>query len=337
MKVKRLKTTFMGIHLKTPIVVGASSLSADRDTVKRLEKAGAAAIVYKSLFEEQIQLERLELEDELEAFDERHAEMITTHPHLEHAGIQEHLLKLRRLKESVEIPVIASLNAVYEDSWIEYAIKLQETGVDGLELNFYSLPKSPDETGQSIEEAQIELLSKITKEVTIPLSVKLSPFYANVMNVASRMDKAGAQGLVMFNRLFEPDIDIENEVNTLKLNLSRREDLRLSLRYAALLEGRIEADICASTGIMKGEDAIKMMLAGANCVQIVSAIYKNDTDHVEKMLEDMLRWMEGKGYEKIEDFRGKLSKSNLKDPYAYERAQYVDYLMRPHENLVKVP
>ncbi|KDR96200.1 dihydroorotate dehydrogenase (fumarate) [Peptoclostridium litorale DSM 5388] len=328
---KRLKTSFMGIHLKTPIVIGASNLSSNIETMKRLEKAGAAAIVYKSVFEEQIQLEKMELEEDLEAFNERHAEMITTHPQLEHAGIKEHLLNIKKLKQNLEIPVIASLNAVYEESWVEYAKKLEEIGVDGLELNFYSVPRSLDETGESIEKAQLDILSKIKREVSIPVSVKLSPFYSNVMNVVSKMDNMGANGFVLFNRLFEPDIDVKNEKNTLTLNFSNREDMKLPLRYAGLLEGKIRADICSSTGIMSGEDVIKMLLAGANCVQIVSAVYKHNVGHVEKMIEDIIRWMEGKGYEKIEDFRGKLSKGNLKDPYAYERAQYVDFLMRPYE------
>ena len=328
---KRLKTNFMGIHLKTPIIIGASNLSSNIETIQKLEKAGAGAVVFKSVFEEQIQLERMELEDNMEEFNERHAEMITTHPQLEHAGIKEHLLKLKKLKESVDIPVIASLNAVYEDSWVEYAKKLEEAGADGLELNFYSIPRSVEETGESIEKAQMDILSKIKREVSIPVSVKLSPFYANVMNVVSRMDKMGTNGFVLFNRLFEPDIDVKSEKNTLTLNFSNREDMKLPLRYAGLLSGKIGADICSSTGIMNGEDVIRMLLAGANCVQIVSAVYKHNVDHVEKMIEDMIRWMESKGYEKIEDFRGKLSKGNLDDPYAYERAQYVDFLMRPYE------
>ncbi len=328
---KRLKTNFMGIHLKTPIIIGASNLSSNIETIQKLEKAGAGAVVFKSVFEEQIQLERMELEDDMEEFNERHAEMITTHPQLEHAGIKEHLLKLKKLKESVDIPVIASLNAVYEDSWVEYAKKLEEAGADGLELNFYSIPRSVEETGESIEKAQMDILSKIKREVSIPVSVKLSPFYANVMNVVSRMDKMGTDGFVLFNRLFEPDIDVKSEKNTLTLNFSNREDMKLPLRYAGLLSGKIGADICSSTGIMSGEDVIRMLLAGANCVQIVSTVYKHNVDHVEKMIEDMIRWMESKGYEKIEDFKGKLSKGNLDDPYAYERAQYVDFLMRPYE------
>jgi len=334
---KRLSTNFMGIHLKNPIIAGASNISDKLDNIKRLEEAGVAAIVFKSLFEEQIQLEKLELEADLEEYDERHAEMITTHPHMEHAGIEEHLVKLRKAKESVSIPVIASLNAIHGKSWIEYAKKLQDTGVDGLELNMYSIPKRVDLDAAFIENEHLEKLTEIRRAVKIPISVKISPFYTNIMNVVYRMSKGGADGTVLFNRLYEADIDVKSETTKLDMTLSSSDEMRLPLRYTGLLEGRISADICSSRGIYTGDDVLKMILAGAKCVQIVSAVYKHGYRHVGIMLEDIVRWMDSKGYENIEDFRGKLSKSNLKDPYAYERAQYVDLLMRPFESLIKEP
>ncbi|MBN1155638.1 dihydroorotate dehydrogenase-like protein [candidate division KSB1 bacterium] len=323
-----LRTTYMGIELKNPIIVGASQITADMDTIKKIEKAGAGALVVKSLFEEQIQLERFKLEQELTKYDERHAEMVTIFPRLEHAGPAEHLMWVKKAKKSVSIPVIASLNAVTMQSWIQYAEELQNTGVDGLELNFYTAPDDLNQSGESVEAKQLEITRAIDKVVNVPFSVKLSPFYSNPLHFIARLDKENVAGFVLFNQLFQPDIDTATEKNCYPFYLSDAKDHRLPLRFAGLLYGQVNADLCANTGIFTGQDVVKMLLAGADCVQVVSTLYKNGIDYISTMLGDIESWMKAKGYKKLEDFRGKLSRKNSADPWIYKRAQYVRLLLR---------
>jgi len=328
-----LCTKYLGLNLKNPIVVGANNLSTDLQKLRKLEDAGAAAVVYKSLFEEQIQLERAQMDEELTEFDERSPEMITTHPGVEHSGPEEHLHNLEKAKDALSIPLIASLNAVYRETWVEYVKKIEETGVDGLELNFYHIPHSFDKDGQSIEDQQIEILNEVKKNVSIPVSVKLSPFYTNVLNVIRKMDEAKINGFVLFNRFFEPEINIEKEEHKFPFNLSSKGDYKLPLRYAGLLHNNINGDICSNTGIFTGKDVIRMILAGADCTQVVSSIYINKFEQIGKMLNEMEKWMTDKGYNSLEDFRGKLSRDKVKNPFVYKRAQYVDILMHPEEIL----
>ena len=332
-----LKTNYLGLELKNPIVIGASNLVMDLNVVKQLEEAGAAAIVYKSLFEEQIQLEAFEQDEAMEEYNERHAEMIRLFPNIEHAGPKEHLVNIMKIKDQVKIPVIASLNAVYDVSWVDYAKQLEETGVDALELNFYSLPKDFETEGKSIVKEQIDILQKVIKEVKIPVSVKLSPFYTNMLKVIAEMDKTGVKGFVLFNKLFQPDINIEEEKLHFPYNLSSEEDNRLPLRFAALLHGNIKAHVCANRGIFSGKHVVKMLLAGADCVQVVSTIYKNKPQHVKTMLKEIEDWMNKKGYKSLNDFKGKLAKKNVTDPFAYRRAQYVDILMKSEGIFEKYP
>ena len=326
-----LSTKYLGLNLKNPIVAGASNLSADLKKLKKLEEAGAAAVVYKSLFEEQIQLERAQLDEELTEFNDRHPEMITTHPHVEHSGPEEHLHNLEKAKNALNIPLIASLNAIYKETWVEYVKKIEETGVDGLELNFYHIPHSFDKNSQTIESQQIEILDEVKKTVSIPVSVKLSPSYTNVLNVIHRMDEVKINGFVLFNRFFEPEINIEKEEHKFPFNLSSKGDYKLPLRYAGLLYNNINGDICSTTGIFTGHDVIRMILAGADCTQVVSTIYINKFGQIKKMLNEIEKWMADKGYNSLDDFRGKLSRDKVKDPFVYKRAQYVDILMNPEE------
>lgn len=326
-----LKTTYMGLELKNPLIVGASSLTSNIDGLKAIETAGAAAIVIKSLFEEQLQLEELELQNELDEYSERHAEMIRLFPTLKHAGTKEHLQILREAKKSVNIPVIASLNALHSDTWVDYALEIENTGVDGIELNFYTTPKDFDVEGKTIIQSQIDVLQSVRKALKIPISVKLSPFYTNPLDVIKRMDKTEVQGFVIFNRLFQPDIDIVKEELTQTIYLSSSNDSRLTLQYTGLLYGNIVADICSCSGIMNGTDGIKMLLAGASAFEVVSTLYQNGISQITSILDDLEAWMIGKEYKSIEDFRGKLAKKNLKDPFAYRRAQYVEILMRAND------
>lgn len=332
-----LSTTYLGLKLRNPIIVGACNLVTDMNAVKKIEEAGAAAIVYKSLFEEQIQIERMQHDDQLEEYNERNAEMVSLFPKIEHAGPEQHLLNLRKVVEAVDIPVIASLNCVYDVSWVEYAEKLAETGVAAIELNFYDTPRDLNKPGKEITDQQIAVLKKVKQSVKIPVSVKLSPFYTNPLNVISRMDETGVDGFVLFNRIFQPDIDIETEKLVFPWFLSNEGDYRLALRFAGLLGGQVNADICGNKGILKGSDMIQLLLAGASAVQVVTTLYKNGIGQITNMINDLNVWMEKKQYAGIEDFKGKLSKKNINDPLAYRRSQYIDILMRANEIFNKYP
>ena len=332
-----LQTKYMGLDLKNPIIVGANNLVTNTDNLKRIEKAGAAAIVYKSLFEEQIQLEDLELSELRTEYEERNAEMITLFPNSksDYSFPEEHFLNLKRAKESVTIPVIASLNAINNDTWVEYAKKIEETGVDAIELNFYTVPEKFNEEFEDVEKKQTETLIKVKAAVSIPVSVKLSPFYTNPLKLIHNMDEAGANGFVLFNRLFQPDIDINSEKPLYSNNLSNSEDQRLPLRFAGLLYGNTKASICSNSGIMNGQDVVKMILAGADCVQIVSTLYLNQIEVIIPIIHEIEKWMDSKGYQTIESFRGKLSRKNSESKLPYDRAQYMDFMMTTSEILKK--
>jgi dihydroorotate dehydrogenase (fumarate) len=332
-----LSTTYLGLKLNNPIIVGASNLVTDLGFLKKLEDAGASAIVYKSLFEEQIQLENLENYHAEEDYGNRHAEMTSMFPLLADTGPAEFLLNLSKARQALKIPLIASLNAVYDDTWYEYAKKIEETGVDALELNFYAVPREFDIDDKSILQEQLDTLEGVKKAVKIPVSVKLSPFYTNPLYCINEMDRKGADGFVLFNRLFQPDIDLDKEGLHYPYMLSNEDDNRLPLRFAGLLYGNIKGSICSNTGIFSGKDVLKMVIAGADCVQVVSTIYKHGPKQIGVILNEMAEWMKLKKYESLGDFKGKLAKVNIRDPYAYQRAQYVDILMRSNEIFKKYP
>lgn len=332
-----LSTTYMGIQLKNPIILGASNLVTRPEIVKELEEAGVAAIVYKSIFEEQIQLESFQLEEDINEYANRNSEMSRLFPDIEHAGPKEHVYNLKKMRQSTSLPIIASLNALYEPSWVEYAKLLEDTGVDALELNLYATPGYFEVGCASIEEKQYQIVKSVKKAVNIPVSVKLSPYYTNTLNFIKRLDEADVDGFVLFNRFFQPEIDVENEDFYFPWELTQERDRHLSLRYTGLLFGNIEGSICASRGIYSAEDIIRMILSGADAVQTVSAVYKNQPSYVATMLKDLNDWMDKKGYKNLSDFRGKLSRKKLKDPFMYQRAQYVDILMKSDEIFKKYP
>lgn len=332
-----LSTTYMGVKLKNPIILGASNLVTKPEVVKELEEAGVAAIVYKSLFEEQIQLESLQFDEQINEYADRNSEMGRIFPDIDHAGPKEHLYNLKKLKQNSSVPVFASLNAIYEPTWVEYAKALEDTGVDGLELNLYATPGYFEVGASSIEDKQYQIVKSVKKAVKIPVSVKLSPFYTNTLNFIKQLDEAGVDGFVMFNRFFQPEIDIEKEVFEFPWELTQSRDHHLSLRYVGLLHGNIEGSICASRGIYTAEDVIRLLLSGADVVQVVSTIYKNQAAYVGTILAEVGAWMDKKGYKTLNDFRGNLSRKNLKDPYTYQRAQYVDILMKSEEIFKKYP
>lgn len=332
-----LSAKYLGLKLKNPIIVGASNLVTDIETIQKLEDAGAAAIVYKSLFEEQIQLENLEMNQTMDGNIERHAEMASGISDTFDSGPEDFLLSFTEAKKALNIPLIASLNAIYDDTWEVYAKKLQDAGADALELNFYNNPKDFEMEGRSILNAELDIIEIVKKAVTIPVSIKLSPFYTNPLYTFNEMDRKGVDGFVLFNRLFHPDININLEKLSFPYNLSSEYDSRLPLRYVGLLYDNINADICANRGIFTGEDVIKMILAGANVVEVVSTIYKHGPQQITKMLEDMEIWMANKQYETLDEFRGNVSKKKIKDPFAYRRAQYVDILMKSTEIIRDYP
>ncbi|MDR3705717.1 MAG: dihydroorotate dehydrogenase-like protein [Paludibacteraceae bacterium] len=329
---KNLKTTYLGLEIESPIIVGASNLMTDLDKLKKAEELGAGAVVYKSLFEEQIQLERFQLDEKLTEFNDIHAEMLTMHPNIKYAGPDEHLLNLRKAKESISIPLIASLNAINHDTWIKYAKLLAETGVDGIELNFYQVPSDFDRGAKEIEEQQINIIKEIKQNISIPISVKLSPDYTSILNFVKKLDLSGVNSVVLFNSFLQPDIDIMSEKHIDSINFSNEGDYKKSLRYAGLLFENINANICSSQGIFTGADVVKLILAGCSCVQVVSTLYKNGLPQIGIIKQEIEDWMETKNYSSIDDFRGKLSKKKLNDnASAYNRGQYVDLLINSEE------
>lgn len=326
-----LHTTYLGIPLKNPIIVGASNMVNNMDNLKRMEDAGAGAIVYKSLFEEQVQLERLEMAEEMTEYNERHAEMVTLFPDIEHAGPSEHLMNLRLAKEKVSIPVIASLNCVFTDTWIEYAKLIEQTGVDAIELNFYYIPRDFNTSDQEITNQQLNIIKQVKQSINIPVSIKLSAFYSNPLHTIKQMELNGASGFVLFNRFLQPDINIDRQSHVNHFTPSAPEENRLPLRFAGLLHGNISASICCNSGIHNADDVIKMILAGADCVQVVSTLYKNKIEHISIILEVLKKWMEHKNYNSLNDFKGLLSANKVNDPFIYKRAQYIDILLKSGE------
>jgi dihydroorotate dehydrogenase (fumarate) len=317
----------MGIEIEAPIVAAASSISSLIDRIKLAEQAGAGLLVIRSLFEEQIQMEALRMEDQLSVGADSFPEALSYFPEMEHGGVQEHLMWVEKTRQEVELPIIASLNAVSSGAWIEYAKQLESTGVDGLELNVYAVATNPKQTGADIEKTLYETVEAVKAEVSIPVAVKLSPFYTSVANVVHELDKRGADAVVLFNRFLQPNIDIKTESLKQEMVYSSDEELKLPLRWVALLHGRVKSELALNTGVHSGLDAAKALLAGAQIVQVASALLKNGIPYLSTMLRELESWMEDRGYETIDDFRGKLSQKNVDDPFAFERAQYVKLLL----------
>ena len=323
-----LSTTYGGLTIRNPIVIGASNIVIEVDNLIKLEEAGAAAIVYKSLFEEQIQLESFQLDEMRESYSDLDVEHSSFFPSTGHAGPADHLKQLKEARKAIKIPLIGSLNCINDDAWLEYALKMEDTGIDALELNFYHTNIDFTTSAQAIEEKQIRTLELVRAGIRLPLFVKLSPFYTNTLRHISKLDQFGVDGYILFNRLFQPDIDIEEEEHYYPYNFSQQGDSRLALRYAGLLYKNIGGTIVCNTGIHSGKDVVKMLLAGADAVQVVSALYKKGIGTITHMLQEIEHWMSLKEYDSLLDFQGKLSKEKLTDPFAYKRAQYVDILMK---------
>jgi dihydroorotate dehydrogenase (fumarate) len=320
-----LSTTYLGMTLRSPLVASASPLSENVDNIRRMEDAGAGAVVLFSLFEEQIRREREALYHYLTYGNETFAEALTYFPEpvTYHAGTEQYLELIHQAKESVQIPVIASLNGSSIGGWTKFAHKMQEAGADALELNIYYIPTDVNLSGHEVEQTYIEIVKAVKKAVSIPVAVKLSPYFSNMANMAKQLDEAGVNALVLFNRFYQPDIDLETLDVVPNVILSTPQALRLPLTWIGILYRRIKADLAATSGIHSGEDAVKMILAGANVTMMTSALLKNGIDHLRTVESELRTWMEVHEYESVSQMRGSVSQIHAEDPAAFERVQYM--------------
>ncbi len=328
-----LSTTYMGLKLKSPLVVGACApLTEDIDNIKRMEDAGAAAVVLHSFFEEQLQKERLELHHHLTHGTESFPEALTYFPEYSifHIGEEEYLNHIRKAKETTDIPIIASLNGYDLGGWLEYAKAIEQAGADALELNIYFVPTDMNQTGAQVEQTYIDIVKAVREEIKIPLAVKVSPFFSNMANMAKRLTDAGANALVLFNRFYQPDIDLDNLEVVPHLLLSTPQAMRLPLRWIAILYGRLQVDFAATGGIHHGHDVIKMVMVGANVAMIVSTLLRHGIEYLKHIELQMLQWMEENEYESIAQMRGSMSQLNCPDESAFERAQYLKAIQTYH-------
>jgi dihydroorotate dehydrogenase (fumarate) len=320
-----LTTTYLGMKLRTPLVPSASPLSEDIDNIKRMEDAGASAVVLSSLFEEQILLDRYELHHHLTRGAESFAEALTYIPEPDdiRLGAEDYLERIRKAKEAVAIPVIASLNGVSIGGWTDYASLIQEAGADALELNIYYIPTDPTLSGAEVEQTYLDILTMVKSLVTIPVAVKLSPFFSNLANMARRLDEAGADGLVLFNRFYQPDIDLDSLTVRPNVILSTPHALRLPLRWIAILYGRVRADLAATSGVHTAQDVVKMLMAGANVTMLCSVLLRHGVGHIRLIEQGLRQWMEEREYESVGQMRGSMSQIHCANPGEFERAQYV--------------
>jgi len=324
-----LTTKYLGLDLKNPIIAGASPLSNNVDTVKLLEDKGAAAVVMYSLFEEQINHEAQELDTFLAQGTESFAEAMSYFPEPDQfhsIGGEDYLNKIAQLKKSVDIPIIASLNGVSAGGWMKYARQMQEAGADALELNIYYIPTDPFLTGAEVEKIYLDDLKTVRSHIDIPVSVKLNPYFSSFANMAVKLDDAGANGLVLFNRFYQPDIDLDALEVTPDLQFSSSYELRFPLRWIAILYGKVKAGLAATTGIHEAADVLKAVMAGADAVQVASVLLKKGAKQVEVILNDMKKWMQDKEYGSIEQMKGSMSYKSVAEPAAYTRANYMKTL-----------
>jgi dihydroorotate dehydrogenase (fumarate) len=323
-----LTTRYLGLNLKNPLVASASPLSEKVDTVKQMEQAGISAVVMYSLFEEQIIHESLELDHYLNYGTESFAEALTYLPDSGRysLGPEKYVDHVKRLKDAVNIPIIGSLNGVSSGGWIQYAKRIEEAGADALELNIYYLPFDPAITSSKLEENYIQLVKDVRREIKIPLAVKVSPFLTGVANILQQFAEAGADGLVLFNRFYQPDIDLEKMEVSPSLVLSTSTELRMPLRWVALLYGQIKADFAVTSGVHNSEDVLKSMMAGASAAMMASELLKNGIKRIPEILSGIQTWMDANEYESITQMKGSMSAQATHQPHALRRSNYIKVL-----------
>lgn len=320
-----LSTTYLGLKLRSPLMPSACPLTRELDEIKRAEDAGAGAIVLPSVFEEQLKRESEELDAMLEKGTESYAESLSYFPQVGEfrLGPDDYLEHIVKAKQATKLPVIASLNGTSVGGWIDYAKKIQQAGADALELNIYYIPTDPDLTGAEVENTYLEILKSVKQAVQIPVSVKLSPFFSNMANMARKLDIAGADGLVLFNRFYQPDIDLENLEVEHSILLSTPQARRLPLRWVAILFGRVKASLAATSGIHTAFDALKMLMAGADVTMLCSVLLRKGMPHIAVIEQELKQWMEEHEYESVAQMKGSMSQQKCPDPSAFERAQYM--------------
>jgi dihydroorotate dehydrogenase (fumarate) len=334
-----LTTTYLGLTLRSPLVVGAAApLTEDIDNLQRMEDAGAAAVVLHSLFEEQLTQEIYGIHHDTTVYNESFAEALTYFPEpaIFHIGSEEYLNHIRRAKEMVNIPIIASLNGSTVGGWTKYARQIEQAGADALELNIYSIPTDIEMTGTAVENIYLDIVSAVTSEVNLPVAVKLSPYFSNIANMAKRLADAGADGLVLFNRFYQPDLDLDNlEIKTNVL-LSTPQAMRLPLRWIAILYGAIPVDFAATSGIQTATDVLKMIAVGANVTMLVSVLLRHGIDYLQTIEQGLHQWLEEHEYESLQQLQGVMSQSNCPEPSTFERVQYMKAIQTYQPNLLKL-
>ncbi len=323
-----LRTTYMGMELQHPIVASASPLSGSVASIKRLEDAGAAAVVLFSLFEEQLKHESAALEYLMTAGTESFAESLNYFPEVDDytVGPDRYLELVRQASEAVDIPIIASLNGITNTGWIEYARLMQEAGARGIELNIYYIPADLTTSGREVEQRYIEIVKAVKAAVSIPVAVKLSPFFSAIGSMAKALDEAGADALVLFNRFYQPDFDLDKLDVVPNLQLSTPDEIRLPLLWIAVLHGKLRASLGATRGVHSPVEVVKYLMAGADAVMTTSALLKHGVDYLGTLREGLRTWMEMRRYGSVAQMKGSMSQRNVSDPTAFERANYIKTL-----------
>ena len=320
-----LTTSYLGLNLASPLVVSASPLSRDVDGICRLEDAGASAVVLYSLFEEQLRQEEADLNYHLAAGTESFAESLTYFPQASefHTGPEGYLNHIRKAKSSVKIPIIASINGSTLGGWTKFAAEMQRAGADAIECNIYNIPTDPNVSAADVENSYVEIVRAVKSVVTIPVAVKLSPFFSNFANIARRFDAAGADGLVMFNRFYQPDIDLEELEIRPNVLLSSQQALRLPLTWIGILYGKVKASLAGTSGVHTAEDVVKLLMVGANVTMLCSSLMRHGINHLRHVERELREWMEEHEYESVRQMQGSMSQQRCSDPGAFERAQYM--------------
>ncbi len=320
-----ISTTYLGLKLKSPIVPSAGPLSQDIGNIKAMEDAGAGAVVLYSIFEEQIENEQIELYYHTTVHADSNAEATNYFPaDIDFKlGPEEYLKHIQKAKEAVEIPIIASLNGKSVGGWVDFAKKIEDAGADAMELNIYRLATDLNKSGSEIDQSYVDIVKAVRDAVSIPIAIKLGPFFSSTAWMAHQLDKAGANGLVLFNRFYQPDIDLEKLEVVPNVLLSTPMDMRLPLRWIGILYGRITADLAATSGIYNEKDVLKMIMAGAKVTQMMSCLLKFGIGHISEVLSQLVNWMEVNEYVSLDQMRGSMSYMNIADPSQFERANYM--------------